>query len=167
MAADGSIIIDTRMDTTGAQNGVSAIKQSFNGLGSAVKKIGLLIGGAFAVGKLVQFGKECVELGSDLAEVQNVVDVTFATMSDKVNEFAKNAMVSAGLSETMAKRYVGTFGAMSKSFGFSESQAYDMSTALTQLTGDVASFYNISQDLAYIKLKSVFTGETETLKDLG
>lgn len=167
MAADGSVIIDTRMDTTGVQNGVSAIKQSFNGLGSAVKKIGLLIGGAFAVGKLVQFGKECVELGSDLAEVQNVVDVTFTTMSDKVNEFAKNAMTSAGLSETMAKRYVGTFGAMSKSFGFSEQQAYDMSTALTQLTGDVASFYNISQDLAYIKLKSVFTGETETLKDLG
>ena len=167
MAADGSVIIDTRMDTTGVRNGVSAIKQSFNGLGGAVKKIGLLIGGAFAVGKLVQFGKECVELGSDLAEVQNVVDVTFTTMSDKVNEFAKNAMTSAGLSETMEKRYVGTFGAMSKSFGFSESQAYDMSTALTQLTGDVASFYNISQDLAYIKLKSVFTGETETLKDLG
>ena len=167
MAADGSVIINTRMDTTGVQNGVSAIKQSFNGLGSAVKKIGLLIGGAFAVGKLVQFGKECVELGSNLAEVQNVVDVTFTTMSDKVNEFAKNAMTSAGLSETMAKQYVGTFGAMSKSFGFSESQAYDMSTALTQLTGDVASFYNISQDLAYIKLKSVFTGETETLKDLG
>ena len=167
MAADGSVIIDTRMDTTGVQNGVSAIKQSFNGLGSAVKKIGLLIGGAFAVGKLAQFGKECVELGSDLAEVQNVVDVTFTTMSDKVNEFAKNAMTSSGLSETMAKRYVGTFGAMSKSFGFSEAQAYDMSTALTQLTGDVASFYNISQDLAYIKLKSVFTGETETLKDLG
>ena len=167
MAADGSVIIDTRMDTSGVQNGVSAIKQSFNGLGSVVKKIGVLIGGAFAVGKLAQFGKECIELGSDLAEVQNVVDVTFTTMSDRVNEFAKNAMTSAGLSETMAKQYVGTFGAMSKSFGFSEAQAYDMSTALTQLTGDVASFYNISQDLAYIKLKSVFTGETETLKDLG
>lgn len=167
MAADGSVIIDTRMDTSGVQNGVSAIRQSFNGLGSVVKKIGILIGGAFAIGKLAQFGKECVELGSNLTEVQNVVDVTFTTMSDKVNEFAKNAMTSAGLSETMAKRYVGTFGAMSKSFGFSEAQAYDMSTALTQLTGDVASFYNISQDLAYIKLKSVFTGETETLKDLG
>lgn len=167
MAADGSVIIDTRMDTSGVQNGVSAIRQSFNGLGSVVKKIGILIGGVFAIGKLAQFGKECVELGSNLAEVQNVVDVTFTTMSDKVNEFAKNAMTSAGLSETMAKRYVGTFGAMSKSFGFSEAQAYDMSTALTQLTGDVASFYNISQDEAYTKLKSVFTGETETLKDLG
>lgn len=167
MAADGSIIIDTRLDTSGIDNGVSRIKQSFDGLGSAVKKIGILIGSAFAVGKLVQFSRECIALGSDLAEVQNVVDVTFTTMSDKVNEFAKNAMTSAGLSETMAKQYVGTFGAMSKSFGFSEAQAYDMSTALTQLTGDVASFYNISQDLAYIKLKSVFTGETETLKDLG
>lgn len=167
MAADGSVIIDTRMDTSGVQNGVSAIKKSFNGLGSVVKKVGLLIGGVFAAKKLVEFGKECLDLGSDLAEVQNVVDVTFTTLSDKVNDFAKSAMTSAGLSETMAKQYVGTFGAMAKSFGFTEQQAYDMSTQLTQLTGDVASFYNISQDLAYTKLKSVFTGETETLKDLG
>ena len=42
-----------------------------------------------------------------------------------------------------------------------------MATTLTGLAGDVASFYNISQDEAYTKLKSVFTGETETLKDLG
>lgn len=167
MAADGSVIIDTRMDTTGVQNGVSAIKQSFNGLGSAVKKIGLLIGGAFAVGKLVQFGKECTKLGSDLNEVQNVVNVVFPNMTEKVNEFSKKAAKTAGLSETMAKKYVGLFGSMAKQFNFTESQAYDMSTQLTQLAGDVASFYNISQDLAYIKLKSVFSGETETLKDIG
>ena len=72
MAADGSVIIDTRMDTSGVQNGVSAIRQSFGGLGSVVKKIGVLIGGAFAIGKLAQFGRECVELGSNLSEVQNV-----------------------------------------------------------------------------------------------
>ncbi len=156
-----------KMDISGASRKVNLLGRQFEGLGTIVKRIGFLVGSAFAVGKLIQFGKESIELGSDLAEVQNVVDVTFTTMSDKVNEFAKNAMTSAGLSETMAKRYVGTFGAMSKSFGFSEQQAYDMSTALTQLTGDVASFYNISQDEAYVKLKSVFTGETETLKDLG
>lgn len=156
-----------KMDTSGASRKVNLLGRQFEGLGTIVKRIGFLVGSAFTVSKLIQFGKESIELGSDLAEVQNVVDVTFTTMSDKVNEFAKNAMTSAGLSETMAKRYVGTFGAMSKAFGFSEQQAYDMSTALTQLTGDVASFYNISQDEAYVKLKSVFTGETETLKDLG
>lgn len=42
-----------------------------------------------------------------------------------------------------------------------------MGSTLTGLAGDVASFYNLSQDEAYTKIKSVFTGETESLKDLG
>lgn len=165
--ADGSIIIDTRIDTDGVSNGTKNIKSQMQGLSGTVKKIGGIIATAFAVGKIVEFGKECLELGSDLQEVQNVVDVTFTSMSDKVDTFAKDAAKSFGLSETMAKRYVGTFGAMAKSFGFTEQEAYSMSTALTGLAGDVASFYNLSQEEAYYKLKSVFTGETETLKDLG
>lgn len=138
-----------------------------NSIASTAKKAGAVLAAAFSVKAIVNFGKECLELGSDLAEVQNVVDVTFSTMSSKVDEFAKGALTTYGLSETMAKQYTGTFGAMAKAFGFTEDQAYDMSTALTGLAGDVASFYNISQDEAYTKLKSVFSGETETLKDLG
>ncbi len=207
---DGSIRIDTRVDTKGLQRGltsvkgdlgkfkdsihngmsaldrgitdiggkikqmgsgmrkeVSSVRGSVDGLSGSFKKLGATIASAFAVRKIAGFATSMTDLGSDLEEVQNVVDVTFTTMSDKVNEFAKAADKSAGLSETMAKRYVGTFGAMSKSFGFAEDAAFGMSTTLTQLAGDVASFYNISQDEAYTKLKSVFTGETETLKDLG
>ena len=164
---DGSIRINTNIDTDGLKRGESEIKGSMDRILSSAKRFAGIIGLAFSVGKLVQFGKEAIELGSDLEEVQNVVDVTFTTMSENVNEFAKNAAISAGLSETMAKQYVGTFGAMSKSFGFTEEEAYKMSTALTQLSGDVASFYNITQGEAYTKLKSVFTGETETLKELG
>lgn len=131
------------------------------------KKAGITIAGALAGKKLIEFGKSCIELGSDLAEVQNVVDVTFPRMSKQIDEFAKNAATQFGLSETMAKKFTGTFGAMSQAFGFGEKSAYEMSTTLTGLAGDVASFYNISQDEAYTKLKSVFTGETESLKDLG
>lgn len=145
----------------------SAANQVSARMGGALKKIGAAFGAALSVKALAGFGKKCIELGSDLAEVQNVVDVTFSSMSDKVDQFAKSAAKQFGLSETMAKRYTGTFGAMSKAFGFSEQQAYSMSTALTGLAGDVASFYNITQDEAYTKLKSVFTGETESLKDLG
>lgn len=137
------------------------------GIQGLAKKAGVALAAAFGVKKLVNFGKQCIELGSDLNEVQNVVDVTFTSMSENVDKFAKNAAASFGLSETMAKKYTGTFGAMAKSFGFSEKAAYDMSTSLTGLAGDIASFYNISQDEAYTKLKSVFTGETETLKELG
>lgn len=142
-------------------------KKQMSGIQSLAKKAGAALASAFAVKKLVDFGAQCIELGSDLAEVQNVVDVTFPRMSRQVDEFAKSAAQSFGLSETMAKRFTGTFGAMAKAFGFGERAAYDMSTTLTGLAGDVASFYNISQDEAYTKLKSVFTGETESLKDLG
>lgn len=142
-------------------------EKQMSGITNLAKKAGVALASAFAVKKLVDFGKSCIELGSDLAEVQNVVDVTFPSMTAQVDSFAKNAAASFGLSETMAKRFTGTFGAMAKAFGFSEKQAYDMGTTLTGLAGDVASFYNISQDEAYTKLKSVFTGETETLKDLG
>ncbi len=137
------------------------------GITGMAKKAGAALAAAFGVKKLVDFGKQCLELGSDLAEVQNVVDVTFPKMTAQVDEFARSAAQSFGLSETMAKQYTGTFGAMAKAFGFTERQAYDMGSTLTGLAGDVASFYNISQDEAYKKLKSVFTGETESLKDLG
>lgn len=167
MAADGSIIIDTRIDTAGFGKGAANLKSQFAALGTSVKKLGSLIAAAFSVTAIVNFAKEAIELGSDLQEVQNVVDVTFTAMNEQVNEFAKNAATTAGLSETMAKQYVGTFGAMAKSFQFTEEEAYNMSTGLTQLAGDVASFYNLTQDTAYTKLKSVFTGETESLKDLG
>lgn len=136
-------------------------------LAPALNEIAVVFAAAFSIKGIIDFGAQCIELGSDLAEVQNVVDVTFPAMSKQIDNFAKNAITQFGLSETMAKRYAGTFGAMAKAFGFNEKAAYDMSTTLTGLAGDVASFYNISQDEAYIKLKSVFTGETESIKDLG
>ena len=162
MARDsvGEFALDLSLNSNG-------FKKQLSGITDMAKKAGAMIASAFAVKKLVEFGKSCIELGSDLLEVQNVVDVTFPQMSAQVDQFAKSAAASFGLSETMAKKYTGTFGAMAKAFGFTEEQAYQMGTSLTGLAGDVASFYNISQDEAYTKLKSVFTGETESLKDLG
>lgn len=137
------------------------------GITSVAKKAGATIAAAFGLKKLIDFGKSCTELGSDLTEVQSVVDVVFPNMTAQVDKFAKSAAANFGLSETMAKKYTGLFGTMAQSFGFSEKQAYDMGTALAGLAGDVASFYNITQDEAYTKLKAVFSGETEVLKDIG
>lgn len=144
------------------------------GLGGIGKILGKAVAGVATVATLKEatealadFGKEALKVGSDLQEVQNVVDVTFTTMADKVNEFAKSADASAGLSETMAKEYAGTFGTMAKSMGFAEAEAYELATALTQFTGDLASFRNLSQDEAFTKLQAIFTGETESLKALG
>lgn len=164
MAVEATSVGQIGLDLVVNKNG---FERQMAGIQGMAKKAGMALAAAFGVKKLVDFSKSCIKLGSDLQEVQNVVDVTFTSMSGKVDKFAKNAASSFGLSETMAKKYTGTFGAMAKAFGFTEKQAYDMGTTLTGLAGDIASFYNISQDEAYTKLKSVFTGETETLKELG
>lgn len=142
-------------------------QKTCNKISSTFGKMGKLVAGAFAVGAITKFSKECLDLGSNLQEVQNVVDSTFTTLNDKVNEYAQTSITQLGMSETAYKRYIGTMGAMSKSFGFTEEEALKMSKTLTELTGDVASFYNLSHDESYTKLKSVFTGETESLKELG
>lgn len=138
-----------------------------SGIENSIKSIGKTVVAAFSVGAVVNFTKECLELGSNLTEVQNVVDVTFGNLNTQVDEFAKNAIDQFGLGQTVTKKYVGTFGAMAKAFDFNNQAALEMSETLTGLVGDVASFYNLSSDEAFTKLKSVFTGETETLKDLG
>lgn len=171
MAVDGYLNFDTKLDTSGFNGGLAQVNttvtKSIEKVKNQLKTFAKIAAVAFSTYAITNFGKECIELGSDLAEVQNVVDVTFPAMTKQVDKWAKSAANSFGLSETMAKRYVGTFGSMAEAFGFTEKEAYDMSTTLTGLAGDVASFYNIRQDEAYTKLKSVFSGETETLKDLG
>ena len=145
----------------------SRVNNKVDSMSGTFAKLGKILASVFAITAIGRFTKSCLDLGSNLTEVQNVVDVTFGSMSDKVNEFAKNAWQTVGLSETMAKQYMGNFGAMSKSMGFTVGEAEKMAEILTNLSGDVASFYNIEQSEAYTKLKSVFTGETETLKELG
>ena len=165
--ADGTIIIDTLIDTKGFQKGSVNLQSQFSKLAGAAKKLGLALGGAFAVGKIVQFGKEAIELGSDLSEVQNVVDVTFGSLNSTIDSFARNAITQFGLSELSAKRYASTMGAMLKSMGLTTEQAAAMSMEITGLAGDMASFYNLTGDDAFAKLRAGISGETEPLKQLG
>lgn len=136
-------------------------------LKSSFSKVGLVIAAAFSVKKIVEFGKESVQLASDLAEVQNVVQTAFPTMEKAVDEFASDSIQRIGMSEKTYKEYIGTMGLMAKSFGYTEEQALSMSKSLTDMVGDVSSIRNISFDESYNKMKAVFTGETEALKTLG
>lgn len=149
------------------QNANRELSSLSNTISSSMGKIGKLLAGAFAIGAIVNFGKECIELGSDLAEVQNVVDVTFKEMAEDVNQFAKTAITQFGLSETSAKKYTSTMGAMLKSMGLTTKEALVMSKTITGLSADMASFYNLDNEVAFEKIRSGISGETEPLKELG
>lgn len=145
----------------------NAVAKQTDRIKSAFSKIGKTVGLALSAAAIFNFGKSCVSLGSDLAEVQNVVDVTFGSLNEAVNQFAENALEQFGLSETSAKQYSSTLGAMLKSMGFTTQAAADMSMKMTGLAADMASFYNLDNDAAFEKIRAGISGETEPLKQLG
>lgn len=123
---------------------------------------------AIQAGKwLLNFGKEAVDLASDLEEVQNVVDVTFGENANVIDEWAKKARENFGLTELQAKRFASTIGATLKSTGVSGQQVVQMSQDLAGLAADMASFYNLDFDEAFQKIRSGISGQTEPLKQLG
>ena len=149
------------------KSATSAVERQTDKIKSAFGKIGKAISIALSAAAIIRFGKSCIELGSDLAEVQNVVDVTFGAMSETINRFARDALEEFGLSETSAKKYSSTLGAMLKSMGFTTQAAAEMSMQMTGLAADMASFYNLDTDVAFEKIRSGISGETEPLKQLG
>lgn len=158
---------DAVRGSTKTKTSISGVKAAFASLGTTVSRLGGLLTSVLGPISFIWLAKECVELGSSVSEVQNVVDTAFGSMSHKMEAFADAAITSFGMSELAAKKTGSTYMSMAKGIGIADGAASDMAITLTGLSGDVASFYNISQDLASTKLKSVFTGETETLKDLG
>lgn len=143
-----------------ARGAQKSVMGAFGGLGK-------MIGVALGVKAVASFGKSCLDLGSNLSEVQNVVDVTFGAMAEDVNKFASTAIEQFGLSETSAKKYVGTMGAMLKSSGLATAKAKEMATTLTGLGADISSFYNISSEDAFTKLRAGMAGEIMPLRELG
>lgn len=165
--ADGSIVLTTKVDQSGLNNGISTMKSGVAKMSISFAKLGKAISTALSVKALIDFGKQSIELASDLQEVQNVVDVAFGDMSYKIERFSETAIEQFGISELTAKKTASTYMAMAKGMGITSDVGSDMAITLTGLTADMASFYNVSQDVADTAIKSIFTGETETLKNFG
>ena len=147
-----------------AKQATGGIENAFSGMlkkivaGFSAAKIGQL---------LLNIGQDAIQAASDLEEVQNVVDVTFGESAGAINKWAKNAIQQFGLTETQAKRFASTMGAMLKSSGISGDEIQTVSTDLAGLAADMASFYNLDFDSAFQKIRSGISGQTMPLKELG
>lgn len=157
---DGSIRINTKIDSKGFNQGLNAITGS-------LKKLAGAVGVAFGVTAVVNFGKEALNIASDLTEVQNVVETAFGTMSSQVDAWAKNSIKQFGMSELAAKRMASTYMAMNAGMGLNGQGAADMAMRTAERAADISSFYNKSIEESDTMLKSIWTGETESLKQIG
>lgn len=190
--ADGKVVIETGLDSTGLKKGLNNLKPQFteigntgtkamnqisNSVGDATKSMSSLksslkgiigtLGLVFSLKALINFGQQAVNVASDLTEVDNVVQKAFGNMRGEMDALADSSIKNLGISRLEAYQTGSTFMAMGKSMLTSSQDAKDMALNLTKLSANMASFFNTSNKYAAIALKSIYTGETETLKQYG
>ncbi|MDM0944444.1 hypothetical protein QTI83_13330 [Clostridium perfringens] len=124
-------------------------------------------GSAMVTAPLTAIGVASFKAASDINESLSKAEVVFGNNAKAVEEWSKTATTAFGASQNEALEMVSKYGAMGKAMGLSDQQVKDYSMSLTQCAGDLASFNNISIDMANTALTGVFTGETESLKGLG
>lgn len=145
----------------------SKVEHGSDALSGMAGKVAGMAAGYLSLQGAMETVKAGIDYASDLAEVQNVVDVSFGKSAASINDWSQKALEAYGLNEVTAKRYNGTLGAMLKSTGVTGDSVVDMSEKLTGLAGDMASFYNLDTNAAFEKIRSGISGETEPLKQLG
>lgn len=178
-----SLTLDTK-DFSNAVTGVEAegktlaqrlgadadsIKSAFGNAFSI--SIGQLMADGFkaALGAAWDFATGSVEAASNLVEIKNVVDTVFKDKAGEFDVWAKNALHNFGMGEMAAKSYASTLASVLEpdTRGFNADEVYNMSIALTELIGDLASFRNMDFDTVFTMIMSGLRGETESIEQLG
>lgn len=178
----------------GAINRASLSLSGFSTSAKAARKhalslaavFGKLYANFFLVIRAARLLGNSINIASDLTEVQNVVDVAFADMKYKIEDFAATSRQQFGMTELQAKQFASRFQAMGSAMGITNSQvqraneflgtqgltgAYtnlgdsmaDVSVTLTKLTADMGSFYNAEYTDVAEDLQAILTGMARPL----
>lgn len=161
----------TRGATSNASSGmnlfgknVDSVRIKSFSLASAIGKVYATYWTLFRAFRLL---RDAIDISSSLTEVENVVRQTFGQYESLINNFAKTSIEKFGMSELSAKQFASRFQAMGTALDIPQGKMAKMSIRLTELAGDMASFYDVSQEDIAKSLQSVFSGTTAPMRRYG
>lgn len=149
---------------SGFSSSASAVTKKSFSLASAIGKVYATYLALFRGFRLLG---DAIDISSSLTEVENVVRQTFGQYESLINNFAKTSIEKFGMSELSAKQFASRFQAMGTALDIPQGQMAKMSIRLTELAGDMASFYDVSQEDIAKSLQSVFSGTTAPMRRYG
>lgn len=149
---------------SGFSSGASAVTKKSFSLASAIGKVYATYWTLFRGFRLLG---DAIDISSSLTEVENVVRQTFGQYESLINNFAKTSIEKFGMSELSAKQFASRFQAMGTALDIPQGKMAKMSIRLTELAGDMASFYDVSQEDISKSLQSVFSGTTAPMRRYG
>ena len=140
----------------GAEQASDTVISSFKKISAGVAALGI-----------GRFLSDSISAAMDAVESDSLFLTSLGAYADKAQKWSEELSESLGLNAVSLRKNTGILYTMTKSMGLADEQAYELSTSLTELSEDMASFYNIDSEEAFTKLRSGITGETEPLKALG
>lgn len=161
----------TRGATDRASSGFSLFGKSADSMKTKSFSLASAIGKVYAtywsLFRAVGLLRNAIDISSSLTEVENVVRQTFGIYENLINDFSKTCIEKFGMSELSAKQFASRFQAMGTALDIPQGQMAKMSIRLTELAGDMASFYDVSQEDIAKSLQSVFSGTTAPMRRYG
>jgi phage-related protein len=116
---------------------------------------------------VLALGTAATKMAMDAVESENLFEVAMGNMADEARTWSEDISDSLGLNAYSVRENVATYNSMLTSMGLATDESLNMSEGLTQLSYDMASFYNLNPDEAFNKLRAGISGESEPLKTLG
>ena len=155
---DGSIRINTKIDSNGLNKGVSAVKSSLKGLGSgasaaqksidsmvgSVKKLGAVVATAFISGKIAQFGKEALDAASNMEAMNAQFSQVFGNMEAAASKSLSQIADQAGITEERMKASYTKIAAFAKTTGMDTAGSMELANRAMVAVADNAAFYDRS-----------------------
>ena len=178
---DGSIRINTKIDSNGLNKGVSAVKSSLKGLGSgasaaqksidsmvgSVKKLGAVVATAFISGKIAQFGKEALDAASNMEAMNAQFSQVFGNMEAAASKSLSQIADQAGITEERMKASYTKIAAFAKTTGMVTAGSMELANRAMVAVADNAAFYDRSLEETTESLQSFLKGNYENDAALG
>jgi hypothetical protein len=170
-AAFAQMQLSVRQFQAGIQKiGGTAFRGVIGSLTTMRRMMGSLIGQATALG--AAFGlsvgiKDAIDNASRLEETLNKFNVVFGDLADAQRKWADSFAADMGRSRTEVMDFMSQAQSLIVPVGINQEQAAQMSTTLTQLSYDLASFHNATDPEAFEALRSALLGESEPMKRFG
>lgn len=117
--------------------------------------------------KAVSTFQSVVSSASDYTEDMNLFSVSMGQYAASAKEYADEVNSALGIDTGDWMRAQGVFMQLASGFGVAGDQAEYMSRNLTQISYDLASFFNLDPEEAVNKVRSGLSGELEPLRNLG
>lgn len=164
--ADGSIILSTKVDTSGINKGMSQIQGKATGLTKTISKLGAAIASAFAIQKIIQFSNESASLATQTeASVQRLVDI-YGSASDSVGDFIDANARALGMSKAAAASFSSVYGNLFSVWADQATNA-ELTNRYLNMTAVVASKTGRTVEDVQERIRSGLLGNTEAIEDLG